>query len=86
MLDLRLAFAVAAAAAMLAGPALADSCDRLWFERNEMYADAGYCFKTPRARAAFGPRCYPPFGELSPGAQRRANALKAEEAALGCSE
>lgn len=30
------------------------SCDQLWFGRNSIYKEAGYCFKTPRAIAAFG--------------------------------
>jgi len=75
---------LAALAFAYAGPARADACDRLWYERNSIYADAGYCFKTPRALAAFGPRCYPPYGELSPGAHRHINAIQAEEYSLGC--
>ncbi len=36
-------------------PALADfPCDELWSERNAVYKDAGYCFKTERAIRAFG--------------------------------
>ncbi len=39
----------------LATPALAAfPCDELWAERNAVYKDAGYCFKTPRAIRAFG--------------------------------
>lgn len=30
------------------------SCDQLWFGRNSIFKVAGYCFKTPRAIAAFG--------------------------------
>jgi hypothetical protein len=30
------------------------SCDQLWFGRNSIFKTAGYCFKTPRAIAAFG--------------------------------
>ncbi|WP_264049823.1 YARHG domain-containing protein [Methylobacterium flocculans] len=38
-----------------AGPARADfPCDALWAERNAVYADAGYCFRTPRGIKAFG--------------------------------
>lgn len=38
-----------------AAPALAaDPCDELWSERNAVYAEAGYCFRTPRAIRAFG--------------------------------
>jgi hypothetical protein len=34
--------------------AWAQSCEDLWYERNSVYKRAGYCFKTPRAIAAFG--------------------------------
>jgi hypothetical protein len=30
------------------------SCDELWFGRNSIFKEAGYCFKTPRAIASFG--------------------------------
>jgi hypothetical protein len=30
------------------------SCASLWYERNQIYKDAGYCFKTTRAIRAFG--------------------------------
>lgn len=29
------------------------TCEQLWFARNSIYKEAGYCFKTPRAIAAF---------------------------------
>jgi hypothetical protein len=29
-------------------------CEELWAERNAVYAEAGYCFKTERAIRAFG--------------------------------
>ena len=39
----------------LASPASAAfPCDELWAERNAVYKDAGYCFKTTRAIRAFG--------------------------------
>ena len=38
-----------------ATPALAAfPCDALWGERNAIYKDAGYCFRTERAIRAFG--------------------------------
>lgn len=41
-----------------AEPAVKDvldfDCDQLWFGRNSVFKEAGYCFKTPRAIAAFG--------------------------------
>src|SRR5262245_23123902 len=30
------------------------SCSELWYERNSIFKDAGYCFKTPRAIRTFG--------------------------------
>jgi len=30
------------------------TCDQLWLGRNSIFKEAGYCFKTPRAIAAFG--------------------------------
>ena len=39
----------------LATPTLAAfPCDELWGERNAVYAEAGYCFRTPRGIKAFG--------------------------------
>jgi hypothetical protein len=31
-----------------------DLCDRLWIERNAIYKENGYCFKTARAIRYFG--------------------------------
>ncbi|NEU13160.1 YARHG domain-containing protein [Methylobacterium sp. BTF04] len=40
---------------LLGAPAhAAFPCDALWGERNAVYAEAGYCFRTPRGIAAFG--------------------------------
>jgi hypothetical protein len=30
------------------------SCEELWYARNAIYKDAGYCFRTQRGIAAFG--------------------------------
>ena len=35
-------------------PAYAQSCGDLWYERNAIYKDAGYCFNTQRGIRAFG--------------------------------
>ena len=42
------------AASALALPARAESCAALWAQRNAIYKQAGYCFKTARAIRAFG--------------------------------
>lgn len=60
------------------------SCSQLWYARNEIYAANGYCFKTARARAVFGPGCFPPYGKLSGGEQRRVNTIQYWEARKGC--
>ena len=39
---------------LAAAPAAAqDLCDEMWSERNAIYKDAGYCFRTARAIRAF---------------------------------
>ena len=46
---------VIVAASAAATPALAQGiCQSLWVERNSIYKDAGYCFKTARAINYFG--------------------------------
>lgn len=60
------------------------SCDDLWHARNSIYAEAGYCFKTRRAQAVFGPRCYPPFGRLSRYERERVEEIEAWEHRKGC--
>jgi hypothetical protein len=46
---------VLAAFFALSAPGLAqDACYDLWFERNQIYKDAGYCFRTTRAIRTFG--------------------------------
>ena len=47
--------ALLALLALFATPALAAfPCDEFWGERNAVYAEAGYCFKTARGIKAFG--------------------------------
>ncbi len=60
------------------------SCSDLWYARNAIYADAGYCFKTARARSVFGRGCFPPFGQLSPWQQRQVNDIQRWEGIRGC--
>jgi hypothetical protein len=38
----------------LSQPARAETCDDLWYARNEIYKAQGYCFRTRRGIAAFG--------------------------------
>ncbi|RMD47401.1 MAG: YARHG domain-containing protein [Alphaproteobacteria bacterium] len=59
-------------------------CDRLWYERNAIYAAKGYCFQTERARRAFPNSCFPPWGKLNRAEQRKVDRIRARERALGC--
>lgn len=60
------------------------SCSQLWFERNRIYARNGYCFKTARARAEFGPGCFPPYGQLRGWEKRRVGEIQMWEGRNGC--
>jgi len=73
------------AALLVPAAARGESCDQLWQARNSIFAEAGHCFKTSRAIAVFGPRCYPPYGQLTAAQQARVNSIIAEERRLGCS-
>lgn len=63
-------------------------CDRLWVERNQIYKDYGYCFKTERAIRYFGNRgCRYEYEEDIPISRRdraRISDIQAEERELGC--
>ncbi len=74
---------------LLGGAAVAQdysdmSCDDLWYARNAIYADEGYCFKTDAALQEFGHRCYPPYGKLTRAEQARVNAIQTWESRYGC--
>jgi len=80
--------AIAATVAVLASvqPALADECYDLWYERNSIYNDYGYCFKTRDARQTFdNSDCYtrgtPDFSRRD---QRRIERIQAREYEYGC--
>jgi len=61
------------------------SCGQLWYERNAIFAQYGYCFKTPQAISAFGRACFPPYGRLPPSAQARVDEIIFWERRKGCS-
>lgn len=80
---------VVVAASAVATPALAQGiCQSLWVERNSIYKDAGYCFKTARAINYFGNAgCrYDVEADLplTPRAQARIADILAQERAYGC--
>lgn len=64
--------------------AQAQSCGDLWYRRNAIYARNGFCFRTARAQATFGPGCFPPYGRLSGYEQQEVNALQYQERVRGC--
>ena len=68
----------------IAQDAASMSCGELWHERNAIYARNGYCFKTARARAVFGPGCFPPYGELRGSEKRRVDELQYWVRRNGC--
>ena len=63
-------------------------CQSLWVERNSIYKEAGYCFKTARAINYFGNRGCSYDVEaalpLSPGQRARIGRVLADERANGC--
>jgi hypothetical protein len=61
------------------------SCGQLWQERNAIFAEYGYCFKTPQAISAFGRGCFPPYGRLPSSAQHRVDDIISWERRKGCS-
>lgn len=60
------------------------SCNQLWYERNLIYANRGYCFQTQRAIRTFGRRCYPPYGRLTQAEHRRVAEIIRWERRRGC--
>jgi hypothetical protein len=75
---------------LLGSPALAQAlCDEMWAERNAIYFDAGYCFKTARAKAAFGDNAdckYERIEDVPLSARQRADIadIQQRERRLGC--
>lgn len=65
------------------------TCEDLWYQRNSIYKDAGYCFKTPRAISRFGNAGCQFDNEsdvpLSERQRQTVNGIKRVEAAKGCS-
>lgn len=88
--------AIAMMAVGLAGAASAQnsywdySCGQLWQARNQIYKDAGYCFKTPRAISFFGNAgCqYDSMAAvpLSSGDQYEVSQIVRVERAKGCAD
>lgn len=75
---------LAGSGAALAQSYEAMSCDQLWYARNAIYADKGYCFDTDRAKQVFGPRCFPPYGKLSSSEAAQVDLIRQVERKKGC--
>lgn len=70
-------------------PAAATSCDDLWYRRNAIWHNHGYCFTTARGRQAFDTRsCFrdqqAARAAMSPADRAAVDALQARERELGC--
>ena len=81
------ALAVALIAGVVAVPteASAESCFDLWYRRNLIYAENGYCFKTDLGKRTFADYdCWTSNPNLSKAEQRRVDGIRAEEKRLGC--
>jgi hypothetical protein len=82
-------FAITAIAAVslvaLPSAAMAASCYDLWYARNEIYAENGYCFSTDLGIRTFGnDDCYTKHPHFTKKEQRAINAIVAEERYRGC--
>jgi hypothetical protein len=60
------------------------SCDDLWFARNKIFFDQGYCFKSSAGQAIFGSQCHPPFGRLTALEDQNVAAIRRIEFARRC--
>ena len=62
-----------------------DECYNLWYQRNLIYAQNGYCFTSNLGKEAFKDfKCFTSSQNLPNKDQVRANNLKSREAALNC--
>ncbi len=61
------------------------SCYDLWYARNSIFADQGYCFESQRTINTFGRRCYSPYGRLSTWQKNQVSDIKYWERRKGCS-
>ena len=68
-----------------ANPAAAQSCYDLWYARNLIYAENGYCFSTSLGRRVVGNYpCWTRNPTLSRAERAQVDAIRARERALGC--
>ena len=66
-------------------PAFAASCYDLWYERNQIYDDNGFCFKTQLGQDTFdNSDCWTSNPQLSRAEVKRVAAIKRLETAKRC--
>jgi hypothetical protein len=66
-------------------PAFADVCYDLWYERNSIYNDNGYCFNTRDGQDTFdNGDCYTDNPDFTRREQRRIQQIKRQENDYGC--
>jgi hypothetical protein len=70
---------------IIAEPALAQSCYDLWYERNAIYNDRGYCFATDLGIRTFdNSDCWTHAPRFTKAERRRIEQIKREEEDRGC--
>jgi YARHG domain len=75
----------AAVSTLVISQASAQSCYDLWYARNKIYAENGYCFKTRLGRETFGNEgCFTSNPKLSEFEARDVKEIKREEKKRGC--
>ena len=68
-----------------ATPASAESCADLWYQRNQIFADNGYCFKTQLGIDSFGNAgCFTKNPKFTRAEAREIAAIKREEKRRDC--
>ncbi|WP_442754903.1 YARHG domain-containing protein [Methylocystis sp. JAN1] len=84
------ALGVVMTSAVLAPSVAQASCASLWSARNQIYKDAGYCFKTARAIRVFGNAgcSFDDINDVPLSARQRAAVrdIVAEERRMGCGD
>lgn len=67
------------------GAAQAQSCFDLWYERNLIYAENGYCFSTSLGKRTFANYdCWTKNPKLTRGERNRVAELQSAERRAGC--
>jgi hypothetical protein len=77
--------AITLTATVAATPVLAASCYDLWYQRNAIFDDNGFCFTTSLGRRVFdNSDCYTSDPQLSRSEKRRVAAILRQERRQGC--